>query len=95
MSENAESPIYTRNSEVIETDVDGEIVLMHPANWDYFEFNAAGSAIWRLLATPSSIAMLADALTAEFEVARETCLLETAALVETMLANDLVRVSRF
>lgn len=90
----SESPIYIRNSEVIETDVDGEIVLMHPANWDYFEFNAAGSAIWRLLATPSTIEMLADALTAEFEVERETCLPETAALMETMLANDLVRVSR-
>ena len=94
MSENAESPIYIHNSEVIETDVDGEIVLMHPANWDYFEFNAAGSAIWRLLATPSTIDALTDALTAEFEVECETCRSETSTLLETMLANDLVRASR-
>jgi hypothetical protein len=91
MSDSPDIRLYQRNPDVIGTEVDGEIVLMHPVNWNYFEFNATGGTIWRLLATPSTIGMLADALAAEFEVDCDRCLTETGALLEHMVEQDLVR----
>jgi hypothetical protein len=81
---------YAQNPAVIATDVNGEVVLLHPAEWDYFEFNKVGSAIWRLLAAPMTLGALVAALTAEFDVDPERCREETVAMLAQLDAHGLI-----
>ncbi len=84
------SNMYTRTGDVIEADVGGEIVLLHTQNWQYFEFDKVGAAIWNLLNAPKSLDSLVTALTAQFEVDQDRCREETQAFLDDMVAQGLV-----
>lgn len=86
------SAIYARIPDAIKAEVDGEIVLMHPVDWDYFELGGAGGAIWALLETPQSLDALVELLTAEFDVEPERCRHETAAMLVAMVEHGLVTI---
>jgi arsenate reductase len=81
---------YRQNPAVIATDVNGEVVLLHPAAWDYFEFNKVGSAVWRLLATPMTLEALVTALTSEFDVEPRRCRDETTAMLARLEQHGLI-----
>jgi len=53
----------TRSSNIIATEVDGEMVLMSIEDGKYYGLDPIGSEIWRRLEEPKS----ADALTAELK----------------------------
>lgn len=86
------SDLYARTSDVIEADVGGEVVLLHTQNWQYFEFDKVGAAIWSLLTAPSSLDNLVNALTERFEVEQAQCRDETKAFLDEMVAQGLVTV---
>jgi len=84
------SSIYSRTADVIEADVGGEIVLLHTQNWQYFEFDRVGAAIWNLLESPASLDALVGSLTEKFEVAPDQCREETKAFLDEMVSRGLV-----
>jgi hypothetical protein len=84
--------LYARTSDVIEADVGGEIVLLHTQNWQYFEFDSVGAAIWYLLESPRNLDTLVDSLTAQFEVDPNRCREDTRAFLDDMVAQGLVTV---
>ena len=83
-------PTYARTADIIEAEVGGEIVLLHTKNWQYFEFDPTGAAIWTLLSEPRRLDSLVDALIARFEVDRGRCADETKAFLDEMLEQGLV-----
>jgi Coenzyme PQQ synthesis protein D (PqqD) len=84
---------YTRTSDIIEADVGGEVVLLHTQNWQYYEFDPVGAAIWNLLESPANLDSLVESLTTRFEVSREQCLQETKAFLDEMVSQGLVTAS--
>ena len=84
------SPIYARTADIIEADVGGEVVLLHTQNWQYFEFDTVGTAIWKLLHQPHGLSSLVDALQSQFDVGREQCAAETKAFLDEMVEQGLV-----
>ena len=86
----AASPHYARTEDVIEADVGGEVVLLHTQNWQYFEFDRTGAAIWGLLAEPRSLDALVSALTQQFEVDEARCAQDTKAFLDQMIEQGLV-----
>lgn len=87
---NSTTSLYARTGDVIEADVGGEVVLLHTQNWQYFEFDKVGAAIWNLLDAPSSLDSLVASLTAKFEVDEVQCRQETKAFLDEMVAQGLV-----
>jgi Coenzyme PQQ synthesis protein D (PqqD) len=85
--------VYTRTPDVIEADVGGEIVLLHTQNWQYFEFDKVGAAIWNLLTAPTSLDALVEGLTARFDVDEERCRQETKSFLDEMASQGLVTVA--
>jgi len=83
---------YRRTSDIIEAEVGGEIVLLHTQNWQYFEFDAVGAAIWGLLKEPRDLASLVGALTERFDVDQARCAEETKAFLDEMIEQGLVVV---
>lgn len=84
------SPIYARTTDIIEADVGGEVVLLHTQNWQYFEFDVTGAAIWKLLHEPRGLPALVDALLSQFDVERDLCAAETKAFLDKMVEQGLV-----
>lgn len=82
--------VFSRTSDIIEADVGGEIVLLHTGNWQYFEFDAVGAAIWSLLESPRSLGSLVDVLVNRFEVDRARCAHETEAFLGEMMEQGLI-----
>jgi len=83
---------YVRTSDVISTDVAGDLVLLHTQNWNYFEFDKIAASIWKLLDAPRSLPALVEALVAEFEVDEAVCLSDTKAFLDDMIAQGLVTI---
>jgi hypothetical protein len=91
MSEtNLSASSYKRTGDVIEAEVGGEVVLLHTQNWQYFEFDPVGAAIWGLLKEPRNLDSLVIALTDRFDVDRARCASETRAFLEEMVEQGLV-----
>jgi hypothetical protein len=85
--------LYTRTADVIEADVGGEVVLLHTQNWQYFEFDKVGAAIWNLLNEPASLESLVTTLLTQFEVDEARCRQETQIFLDQMVQQGLVTVA--
>ena len=65
--------VIARSSELVSSDIDGEVVMMSIENGKYYGLDQVGSRIWEVLENPLPVSDLIDQLLVEFEVERETC----------------------
>jgi Coenzyme PQQ synthesis protein D (PqqD) len=87
-----QSTLYARTTEIIGTDVDGEVVLLNPVSWNYFELDNIGSAIWALLEPPQSLPSLVEALMVRFTVDQARCLSDAQTFLDALIDHGLVAV---
>jgi len=78
--------IPVRVPEVISRLLDGEAILVHPAQGKVRVLNTVGARIWDLADGSRDLAALAEAITAEYDVSPERALADVTAFCE-----DLVR----
>ena len=71
--------------------VAGEMVLLDPVGDRYLRLNAAGSALWELLAEPRSPEDLARALADRHGLADDVAARDAAAFVDALRARELVQ----
>lgn len=77
------------NSEVLVTELDGELVLMHPARSEMFSLNASGRLIWRAL--PQTQAALGELLAARYGLSLEQAGADVSAVLQALSERDLAR----
>lgn len=77
------------NSEVLVTELDGELVLMHPARSEMFSLNASGRLIWRAL--PQTQAALGELLAARYGLSLEQAGADVSAVLQALAERDLAR----
>lgn len=75
---------------LVSTEVRGELVGLDIEHGSCFGFNATATRIWHLIETPCTLASLCDTLMHEHEVDRETCLVDTASVLDVLAAEQLV-----
>lgn len=80
-----------RTTDVLASDVDGELVMMDVKSGSYFNLDRVGTDIWNRLEAPLSLGELCAALEQSYEAETETIARDTRAFVETMLENGLLR----
>jgi Coenzyme PQQ synthesis protein D (PqqD) len=85
-----EQQLISRTGNLVEAGVDDELFVLDVDGGNCFGFNATASDIWRMLKSPMKLGTLCDALVQSCDVDRETCLSETAALIETLAKDELV-----
>lgn len=93
MKVSSETPVYQRTDDVVETKQADVVVLLHLKNWNYFEFDAVGSAIWSLLEEPRSLPALVESLTTRFNVDEERCRVETKEFLDGLITQGLASIS--
>ncbi len=65
--------IINQIEDIVDTDIDGETVMMSIQNGEYYGLDEIGSRIWALIKEPVRVSSLIDTLLERFDVDRETC----------------------
>lgn len=65
--------IISQIEEIVDSDIDGETVMMSIENGKYYGLDTIGSRIWELIEKPIKVSNLIDTLLDRFDVDRETC----------------------
>jgi hypothetical protein len=75
----------------VSTSVGGDAVILGLSDSVYYGLDAVGARVWSLLATPRRVTELVATIVDEFDVAPEACARDLLALLEDLVARDLVR----
>lgn len=79
-----------QNTNLIEANIDGDIVMLDADSGKYFGLNPVASRIWALLADGNSTHDIVQTLVGEYSVDEHTCLTETSELLADLLEKKLV-----
>lgn len=71
-----------------------ELVLLDFGRGEYYGLDAVGAEIWRRASEGETLGAIADAITAAYDVTRETAFSDIVRLVEEMRSRALVEVTR-
>jgi len=81
---------YERAPGAAAAEVDGEVVVLSPADLRYHGLNDPAAAVWDLLVEPSTPTELVDRLLEQFEVDRARCEEDVTAHLEELVGLGLV-----
>jgi hypothetical protein len=84
---------WSRNDDVIATDLDTELVLLHPATRAVFTLNETGREIWMRLRDPVTIEDIVAVVVATFAVDDATATRDVGRVLFELAAAGLVRVA--
>lgn len=84
--------IVSRRTELIETEVDGELVALHVDKGTCYGFNGTATRIWGLIEQPRRFSELREELVREFDVDAETCGRQLTELLKELEADGLVEL---
>ena len=84
--------VITKNTEIDDTDLDGEKVMMNLDKGQYFMMNEVGSRIWELIEGNTPIVNIIATLTNEYDVDEETCENTVMEFLGRLKNADLIKV---
>jgi len=74
----------------VETEVDGEPVLMQIENGYFFTLNETAEAIWTRIDGQSNLTEIISAVAASFDITTDTCKAHITDFVQELVDNELV-----
>lgn len=84
--------VVSRNSEIDDTDLDGEKVMMNLDKGQYFMMNEVGSRVWEIIESPISVKGIIDNLREEYEVDERTCMDTVVEFLGRLNKSELINV---
>lgn len=81
---------FTHSASAVVAEIDGQMVALDVQRGVCFGLNRVATRIWQIIETPLSAEQIADVLTTQFEVDRETCISETLNLLRDMAHAGLI-----
>jgi hypothetical protein len=82
--------VLTRSSQMLYSEVDGDVTMMSVETGKYFSLRAVGARIWSLLERPISPEQICTQLMAEYRVEREQCEREVIRVIQQMASEGIV-----
>lgn len=79
-------------SELISSDIDGEIVMMDIEEGSYYGLNNVASRIWQLVEKEITVSNVCDALLHEYDVDKKECEKEVIKYLETLVDKKLIDI---
>lgn len=84
--------VITRSTSVIDSDIDGETVMMSLQAGQYFGLEGIGQRIWHLLESENRLQDICRRLMQEYEVSEAQCERDVRAFLTELLEQDIVAV---
>jgi hypothetical protein len=85
--------LYSRKADIVAANLGEELALLNLATGSYLGFNKTAAYVWRLLSVPQTLDSLCEAMTAEFEIEKDRCRVEVLALLDRLLAANLIGIA--
>jgi hypothetical protein len=82
--------LVKRSSDIIASEVDGEVVMMSVDKGMYFGLDSTGRDIWNKLEQPKSINKICDELQREYNAEAEVLKSDVLAFVKELLENGII-----
>lgn len=89
-----EKTVISRNSAVLTSEIDGEILMMNIEHGRYSSLNNIGSDIWRRIDPPCTFADLVERLVGDYDADHATVAKDVRALLTRMLERDVIRLAQ-
>lgn len=83
---------YSRSEQVIDGELDDHQVMIHLERGKYFGLNPVGKRIWEIISVPKSLDEIADTLTGEYDISRETCITEVQHFLDESIKSGIIMV---
>jgi len=81
-----------RTADVLDSEIDGETVMLSIDSGRYFGLNGVGSVIWQLLREPRSIDQICGTLVERYDVKPDACTAEVTRFLEHLVGAGIVLV---
>jgi Coenzyme PQQ synthesis protein D (PqqD) len=78
-------------ADILETDVDGELVMMSIERGNCYSLEGSGAAIWKLLSNPISGNDICTKLADVYDVAPSTCHADVQRFLQGLLQEGLIK----
>ena len=85
-------PTFIRNTTVIGTQIDDDLVMMDSDQGRYFGLNPVARKIWELLEQPLTQEALVEKLVAVYDITPEQCRKDIAPFIAQLTENKLISV---
>lgn len=82
-----------RIDKILQSEIDGEVIMLLPDMNEYMGMNNTGSAIWKLLKDEISVEDIVRELLIEFEIDKDTCRNEVINYLKILLGKGLIEIS--
>jgi hypothetical protein len=83
--------LISRSPLVLTAEVDGAVIMMSVNQNRYFRLDDIGNDIWQRIEPPCLFAELVDRLVDDYDADRATIAADVRALLDRMIAQDIVR----
>jgi hypothetical protein len=84
--------IVVASKEQVCCDLNGEVVILNLSNGTYYGLDTIGAYVWNLIQEPKIVGDLVTALLEEYDVDRNRCEQELAALLRDLASEKLVSI---
>jgi hypothetical protein len=82
---------FIRNTEILSTEMDGEVVMMDAEAGSYFNLSkGVGASIWSALENSASLDEIVSAVCSEYEIAREDCIDDVTSFMDQLQQHKLI-----
>lgn len=81
-----------RSPDLIATEMDGDIVMMHVRSGQYFGISGVGPRLWALLEHPMTIEQMTDTIVSEYKVDEQTCRGDILIFVQALLDQGAAQI---
>jgi hypothetical protein len=85
--------LIKRSSDILASEVDGEIVMMSIEHGKYFGLDDVGSEIWKRLENEISFGKLCDDLAKDYDVDLATITRDVSTFIESLIENEIVVIN--
>lgn len=93
MPDLAPNSLLIRSPDLVATELDGDIVMMHIKSGQYFGISGVGTRIWAMLDRPITLDDLTRGIVTEYLVDEQTCRKDIMAFVEALMAQEAVQIT--
>ena len=80
------------NQELLQSEIDGETIMMSIDNGEYYGLNSVASRIWEILKTEPLFSELLDTLTSEYDIDKNQCKTETLEFLNKLVTTKLIKI---
>jgi len=92
MSEIKSNTRLRLNQELLQSEIDGETIMMSIDNGEYYGLNSVASRIWEILKTEPLFSELLDTLTSEYDIDKNQCETETLEFLNKHVTTKLIKI---